>query len=418
MKKYILFVSNLSGIGGAQLYILRKAKYLVENQYNVYIVVGSGSCIEHKELEIYPIIEVKELLYAINIFSKKKISTVIHRVLKFINYDDSDEIYIESHPTSPSLWAEKFAYETKSVNFVYGIGPFCMKRKSYKDFFEDKLEKRLFIGCNKSFIKNNFPSIKNSVYFNIPFDKDEIAIVKKSPSKNEKYHLNILTISRIDKTYIKASIIEISKFAKEHKNINIKYEIYVSVKKGNKYDELLRVVNENISTNLIIKLKGPVNPLNSDMFDNQDLFIGMGTAVLNSSSMKLPTLVVDYRNNKYYGFFGIEHFEFGTTNVLASETLSKYLEYFLNNIEKKRYLGEKAFNLFNTEYENNTVNSKFVEYMKKHSIENVERTNIQTGIFDMLDLYDYCSINILGINRSISIKRFIIDIMQKNKNHI
>lgn len=420
MKKYIMFVNNTSGIGGAQLYILRKANFLLAGGYEVYIITGKVGPIEFKEFKNLRLLEMKYIfLFTPNIFKKNKISKIMDTIANFIEYNVEDEVYIESHQVELALWAELFAARINSTNIIYAIAPFTIKRKIYNQFFIEKLNKNEFLGCTKSFIRTNFPNTKtNNNYINIPFDKGEIKILDCEKIADNIYDINILTISRIDKTYIKNSIIEIGKFARNNKTIKIKYDIYTNKTSGDKYKELFSIVKEYMSQNLVVNLNGPVNPLNNCIFENQDLFIGMGTSILNASSMKLPSLVVDYRNNKYYGFFGQDYFEFGTCDYFAEKELSYYIAYLIKNKNKKVDLGDKAYKLFMNEFENETVNEEFIKYMEEHSNKYIKKSKIPSGILDLRDLFDFITIRLFGIRISLKTKQLIIKIIHKSKNHI
>lgn len=419
MKKYIMFANSISGIGGAQLYILRKLLYLLENGYEPYLIVGNKNPIEHNELKQFNTLELPQLFYPPNLYNYKKRSKFTSKVKQFINYNNTDKVYIESHQTAPALWAEIFAQEINSINFIYALAPIGMKRKVYQEFFNKKLDNESLIGCSSSFIKNNFDNtIAKNNYFNIPFSKDEIVTLKDSKVNDNKFDLKILTMSRIDKTYIKASILELIKYASKNKDIKIKYNIYINITSGKEYNELKLIVDANKNNNLEINFHGPVYPLNNSLYHDQDLFIGMGTSILNAASMELASLVVDYRNNKYYGFFGEEHQLFGTSEEKASTDLSVYIDRLIENKIESRRLGKIGYLLFLREFENETVNSKFIKFMDNSMRKETKQIKIPIGIFDLRDLVDIILINIFGIKKSILLREKIINLFNRNKNHI
>jgi len=414
MKKYIIFANSISGIGGAQLYILRKLKYISNNGYDAYLIVGYSGLIEHKELERFSTLELPQMFYPPNLFNYKKRTKIIYSIKQFINYNSSEKIYIESHQTAPALWGEVFAQSINAINIVHPLAPFEVKRKIYQDFFYEKLKKEQLLGCNKSFIKTNFQdlNVKNN-YTNIPFSEEEIIILNCSKVQDITFDLNILTISRIDKTYIKSSILELIEYTSKHKNIKIKYDIYIDVTFGDKYDELKSIIELNERENLMVNLREPVYPLNNCLYKYQDLFIGMGTAILNSASMKLASLVVDYRNNKYYGFFGQDHYEFGAIDEEADKNLSSYLDGFVKNKYEENQLGKKAYSLFCSEFENEAVNNKFINFMEQCFKNKNTYIHIPSKIRDARDLLDFMLIKIFGVKHSLLIRKWIINVLNK-----
>lgn len=84
MKKYIIFANSISGIGGAQLYILRKINYLLKNAYDPYLIVGDAASIKHAELNQFHTMELQELFFPPNLYSHKKRSEFTSKIKKFI----------------------------------------------------------------------------------------------------------------------------------------------------------------------------------------------------------------------------------------------------------------------------------------------------------------------------------------------
>ena len=417
MKKYLLFVNNIAGIGGAQLYILRKANFVAKKGFEVYIISAKAKDIKFEELFNYSFIEIKEMLFSPTLFLKKKKDKIINEILDFIDYTENDEILIESHQTSTALWAEMLAEKVETTNLVYCIGPFYSKRKIHKSFYNKKLLSNELLGCNESYIPNNFGIIYNNNYFNIPFDKNEIAIVNKMEDPEDNYDLKILTISRIEKTYIKQSILDLIDFSKLNPKLRIKYDLILSKNKGKEYDQLAKIVENNKCGNLIINLKGPVTKLTSDLFEGYTLFIGMGTAVLNAVSMGLPSLVVDYRNNKYYGFFGFDYHEFGSGVKIADKSLDYFLYKILNNEIDLEIIKERGYNFFLENYDSEKVNNNFLEYqIKINQNNNKQFFPMKTQVNDFKSFVEFIMIHSLGIEGTIVLKKAISKILSKNKN--
>lgn len=419
MKKYVMFVNNTSQIGGAQLYILRKAVFLINNSYDVYIITGRKEPIEYKEFESIQLLEIEEILFPPNLFTKKQHLNILDKIIEFVNHTKKDEIYVESHQTSPAIWAELFAEKINSTNIVYAIAALSLKRTVYNKFFKDKLIKNELLGCNRTFIETFFNTKTNNNYINIPFDKNEIVRNECDEANSEEtYDLALLTISRIDKTYIKNSIINLGKYTRINNKVKIKYNIYLSKTSGNNYKKLLKVIKKYSADNFNINLNGPISPLNTSIFRNQDLFIGMGTSILNASAMRIPSLVVDFRNNKYYGFFGVDHFEFGLSSYLAQKDLSYFVDYLLKNKNEINNLGEKAYTLFNNEFESGKVNNKFLKYLEEHTGKYEIKEDITLRLYDKRDLLDFSLIFLFGVKKALQIRGLMVDTLNKFKNHI
>lgn len=416
MKKYLLFVNNISDIGGAELYILRKSNYLNKKGFEVYIISGKAKDIKFEKLLNYKFIEIKEMLFPPTLFFKKK-DKIINEILKFIDYREKDEILIESHQVNPALWAEMLAEKVETTNLIYCITPFKPKRKIHKSFYNKKLLSNELLGCNESYIRDSFGIIYNNNYFNIPFDRNEIEIVAPHKKKNSDYDLRILTISRIEKGYIKQSILDLINFSKLNSKVRIKYDLILSEDKGKEYDQLAKIIKNNEQGNLIINLKGPVAKLTSDLFEGYTIFIGMGTAILNAVSMGLPSLVVDYRNNKYYGFFGFDYHEFGSGVKIADKSLDYFLYKILDNEVDLEKIKERGYNFFLENYDSEKVNNKFLEYqIRINQNNNKQFFPMKTQINDFKSFVEFVMIHSIGIEGTIVFKKAILEILNKNKN--
>ena len=372
MKKYVLFVNSISKIGGAQLYILRKVKYLETNGFKVYVVAGMAEDIRFTEFYEHEFIEVKEIIMPPNLFCKDEISDILERILAFIHYKEQDEIFIESHQVYPAMWAEIFAQKVNRVNLVYCITPFHVNGYIIREFYHKKLRSDELLGCNESYIPETFGNGFKNNYLNIPFDPNEIEKVSNqdtvlgkdnvSDVALESRDISILTISRIQKTYIAQSIIDLSDFCKKYPDTSVKYNLVLSENNGSEYDKLKILIDKVKPNNLDIELNGPVLKLTDTIFKGYDLFIGMGTAVLNAVSMGLPSLVVDYRNNRYYGFFGYDYHEFGSGIRPAEKGLDYFLKQVLNKEVDLDEVRKRAMDYFLENYESEKVNRRFLEY--------------------------------------------------------
>jgi len=372
MRKYVLFFNTISEIGGAELYILRKARFLENNGFKVYIVTGKAQNIRFTEFYDYEFLEIKEIVISPNLFCKNEISGILERILAFIHYQEQDEIFVESHQIYPAMWAEIFAQKVNRVNLVYCITPFRVNGYIIREFYHKKLRNNELLGCNESYIPETFGNGFKNNYLNIPFDPNEIEKVSNqdtvlgkdnvSDVALESRDISILTISRIQKTYIAQSVIDLSDFCKKYPDTSVKYNLVLSENNGSEYDKLKILIDKVKPNNLDIELNGPVLKLTDTIFKGYDLFIGMGTAVLNAVSMGLPSLVVDYRNNRYYGFFGYDYHEFGSGIRPAEKGLDYFLKQVLNKEVDLDEVRKKAMDYFLENYESDKVNRRFLEY--------------------------------------------------------
>lgn len=420
MKKYILVVNNISGVGGAQLYILRKAKFLEKKGYRIFIISGNANNIKFKEFYNYKFLEIPEMNFSPNRLSRNQRKKVMDTFLNFIDYKGSDTIFIESHQIYPSFWGEIFSERIKCTNLVYCIAPMIIKNKLLNGFFNKKLIFNELLGCNESYIADTFGYGYNNNFFNIPFDKNEIK-VEHINDKTKGYDLKILTISRVEKTYIKQSILDLIEFCKKNPSKKIKYDLVVSKNEGKDFIKLTKIITNANLENLDLNISGPLLKLTTSIFENHDIFLGMGTSVLNAVSMNVPALVVDYRNNKYYGFFGVDHYEFGSAKKKADKNLDYFLYRLLNKEIDIEEIKDKAYSYFLENYENDKVNNDFLNYqININKIKNKSYFSFDRKSYDVKAIIDTFLIHLFGVEKAITIKSNIgkiKNIVKKDKNY-
>ena len=86
-KNYLLITPSISNLGGAQLYILRRAKYLICQGFSVKVIIshhnGDNFILKDQFLEI-PTLFLNQLRNPISFYSKKKIDLIVSTILDFV----------------------------------------------------------------------------------------------------------------------------------------------------------------------------------------------------------------------------------------------------------------------------------------------------------------------------------------------
>ncbi len=422
-NKYVFFVNGISAIGGAELYTLRKTKHLTEIGFEVYIVAARASNINFEEFFSFTFREFCELRYVPNFFSEKLKNKVIDDILRFIDYNENDEILIESHEGTPALWAELFAERVRRVNLVYCISPVKLDNNILREFYYSKIRQGELAGCEEYYIPGTFGSEFKDFYFNIPYYFYEIDGASKTriTECNSKEvctgRVSVLTVSRIEKSYVKQSIIDLANFCRENPNVTIKYKLILSKDRGLEFMKLKSLINKNKVPNFEVILHGPVRKMASEIFEGYDLFIGMGTSVLNAVSMGIPAVVVDYRTNKYYGFFGYDYFAFGAGQKIAENELEIFLNGVLSGEIDLCNVKKKALEYLLDNYDIDKIDKAFIEFQYKLN-EKAPKTYFETKeVFgNKSEVVKFIFLKVFGsraadkiIYNLVKIKRFLFD---------
>lgn len=314
MKNTYIFVTNtLYDIGGAQLYLNNKCQYLLNNNYNVYILTSEhGSNIlfdvlKNNKKHIY-----EELRYPPFYFSEYRQNKLVKDILKGMDYRSSSKIYIESCFLKSSYWGEMIASELKAKHIVYLLQEsFNSINNVTKSFLEFKYQRRELAGIKPDslyylFNKNDFYK-ENSFYLK-PRSATKLFSnnVQESLKKIQKVDLNLCSISRLDKPHVKLLIKDVIEFSKENENMNIQLILIGESVNPEEFNNFIKLV-EPID-NLSLIFLGRLFPIPASILNVVDIFIG--TAGAATLTVKEKKLTIVYNNEyKVVGLLGIHTME-------------------------------------------------------------------------------------------------------------
>lgn len=353
MKKiiYIIITPKLSSLGGAELYAIRRAEYLKEKKIEVILVAQE---IDNKVLKIeeFKTLEIKELI-SDSIFSRK---IQLEKINEYIenNFDDFDEVYVETNFLRHVFLGEKIAKKYFGRHIFYMLVEMELYKTKYIELLKFKLDRNEMIGVNNRTLDISLgkywdDKYKES-YVNVGFSKKEIKednVLNKKYIKNKSFR--ILTISRLEKTYIENLIKDVIKLSEKYSNISFELVII-----GDSKNKKIRKKLENkykMQNNSMISFLGYVYPLKKNYFYESDIFVGMGTAAISGIAMGCATICIDPRNNKASGYFGVD-----TNNCAYSKNDKTYeifdlIEKIVLNPNLKNIIEKKGEKIFAKEYE-------------------------------------------------------------------
>lgn len=317
-KNYLIITPSISNLGGAQLYILRRAKYLINHGYTVKIIVSnhnSTNFILEKQFTTIPILYLRQFQNPISFYSKRRIDSIIDIVQSFLK--DFDTGIVESSSLEVAVWGELIAGRFNSKHIIYLLAEPRVYHYIYYpgyQFFEYKLNRGEFYGTSEYTLPLIFgKSIENDKnnFVNVPFDPDELASLSE-PSLDTKdidqSSFVIGTITRLEKPYLKPFIESCIRFAEKHKERKITLVVAGGSENAHLFDQLRKTYNNASlrTSNLVILFTGYIKTLGKDFFRRLDVFVGMGTASINAISQGCATLNMDPDTDKCSGIFGID----------------------------------------------------------------------------------------------------------------
>lgn len=423
---YILATPNITKIGGAELYALRRIKYLKNKYSNINIILLTYEFSEKnlilKEFKEFNILKVNRMIQD-DLPLKKNIEYLFNLLKTKLNL--KTKIIIETNCFAMKT-LEKVADELKAKYYIY----LTVEKPFFQDknlnFYLEKLKRGEIIGVSKETLRISFGQYykkKFNRYVNIGFNPEEIKsdLIKTEElnlKRNENF-FRIMIISRLEKKYVEKTIKEVIKVAQKYQKLNIELIIIGDSADGK---EKKRLEKEYISEkNLRIRFLGYVNPIFQELYLNSNLFIGMGTSLVNAAAFGCISLGIDPRNSKASGFLGIDLFSFGYSSDDKTYNISdKIEEYIFLDNERKIDYKKRTKNFFNKEYGFEIVMKKLDSYIFEDK-KNKKRNNIEIKLCKLPILKYYLKLicNKLGIEKYIkNIYRKIYKKIDRRKNFL
>lgn len=346
--------------GGAETLLLRLSKVILANHGNqtVRLICQSISEKMKQQFEKFGVqIIILNCWTPQNIFNQIENSTektlfynleeflLVNNILTNKNLVNLTFLYVV-HPNNTKIYSKKLIFLNRIFKKKFSI---ILQNLIYENriIFMDEMclnEFNKFYGLNIDLKKENF--------FRLPID--DIGVKKRSI--NELNCLKLLTIARADfpfKGYIQGLI-------KDLELVDYKVKLTI-ISYGPKFDQIKEWINKEHSSTLEILLYGEktYDELNR-FYENTDLYIGMGTTVLEAAARKIPSVVVspytyDFKSS---GFFHQNPFVVASDfNELTSGI--KYINQY-NKMSQKEMLdsGIKSYNYFKEYYSIHTFVKK------------------------------------------------------------
>lgn len=312
MKNYIILTVDIHPIGGMQLYVSGKAKYLEKNGWRVNIFFDSYEQDLCKDMELNKYLDgnIPELELSPAEFPKFLINRVLKKMVQKIG-ETGDEIIIESQSSSYALWGELLAKKLKAKHFCFLCNEeFRSPEKYYDryiDFFDFKHKRRELAGIHQNSCALLFEGYKDVS----PSEALSFTAKAKEPVQDVLDHrldaikqadYTICYIGRINKGYVPNILDGVCEFAKEHRD-NLVQMVFVG-----DVTPRMDLIREKINDipNLRTCLLGDLVPIPRELFSRIDVVIAGSGCALCSAREGIATIVADAQNYKSNGILGVD----------------------------------------------------------------------------------------------------------------
>jgi hypothetical protein len=361
-KNYLIITPSISNLGGAQLYVLRRAKYLISNGYCVKFIVShhnSGNFILENKFAEIPVLHLNQIRNPILLYSKKKIDSIICTIQLFLK--EFNNGIVETNSLQLSVWGELISSKLNLKHIIYLLAePRASAYGFYPgyNFFEYKLNRGEFYGTTEYALSLIFgKQIERDInnFVNVPFDPSELtelSIPRIETANIDENSFIIGTITRLEKLYLKPFIESCIRLARKHEHM--KFTLIIAGGSEDVY--ILNHLNESYNPatlnipNLYILFTGYIKLLGRDFFKILDVFAGQGTASINAISQGCATLNIDPITNQCSGIFGVDVENFAYPKNGNIYKIEDKLESLMLDIELFKLAKLKGPELFDRQY--------------------------------------------------------------------
>ncbi len=365
MAKTILFATPKMIVGGAETYILGKAKYLKSRGYNIYILSEGGIWEERANDIANGHINISWINENPDYLTTKEL---LDRLIILSNIIDKYKIdLIEVNQLFPAIYFNYVEKIKKNKLIINVLSEISFIDNKYINLLKEYNEKSTYFNisqaCNMEIEKYSKCILDKCKAINIPF-KNEYKI--KSTKYRNKY---ILTVARLEKEkmYIKNLAIDFTELCLKQNLSNIELIIVGDGSYRNEVERLVYQMNKKLKdTDCIIKMKGTVQGEElQQLFHDCYIYVGIGTTLINAAYYKKPAIIATYYPNdisKAYGYFNLYEDNVSIGQVIPGMVKVEYKKLIydlLNDENHYNIIAKKGYDVYKKEFSEEVIMSKW-----------------------------------------------------------
>ena len=299
--KYIFITPSIRNVGGAELYISRKVRWLQEKKWEVEIYYQHAGEILIDNLKVFKNYLLPELCIPFQQASAREKKKFLSH-FKF----DQEECIIESHIIELGLWAEYAASKLHAKHICYLLSEnFPNLHELQKAFLHFKFDQQLLYGIHKSLIPRIVPEAVNgesTVLHAVGCTESVIADIEwKRPISVKTSDYSILSLGRLEKPYIPSMINAIQKFAIKYSEKTIVLYVVGSSPDQSKIEAFH--AGFTAMPNVQLVMLGYMFPLPTKLLDLVDVSIASSGSAGVTGDYGIPTITIDAESFKGLGVY-------------------------------------------------------------------------------------------------------------------
>ena len=357
-------------MSGAQMYMRNKLCFLENNGWNVLVLYYTDGPVLIDELVKFIPNRIPVLEKTVQTVSDKDVSDVIGKVRQMI--PEGSDVVIESLDFNLAFWGEILAQSFGGKHLFYPLTEkIPVARGRERDFLAAKYRRGEFVAPN-SRVKLTLPDIEpdeSHLYFELPSYSNVVSTEKIDLSYDKEWPV-VLSLGRLEKTYIKPMLAEIIKFC-EANDVTINLFVVGSAPNQRTVDKVRQIIDS--CKKIKPRYFGYMYPIPLDIIRAADVAIASSGSVYVTYGQGIPTIAIDIDTHNAIGVYGHTTF----AKIRTTEPIVSTSELLEDILLRKKYAKssptdtdgtEKSDNIFRQHLEVISSSSQEKQYYDVQSI--------------------------------------------------
>lgn len=307
-RRYIFLTNDIGNVGGGNLYIAAKCKWLREQGWTPEVYYYERRPILLEEMRPFQPNYVYGLEFRFLLIPDSLRRATAQRILG--SPSPADQIVIESFQYQMGYWGEYLASLCGGRHILYTLHESPPRlTPSAMQFMRFKLHRRELFGITPHAIPLLLPEADGEATFLYAAGSGHRAVASYpvaelsalSPSE-----LTLLTVTRLEKPYVATMMQEVRRWAEAHPDIKTRFIIIGDTPFPKIRRRMLRILTRHTPANLDIIHLGYRYPVPQQAYDEADIFIGCAGAARCASESGVTTLVIDANDHQAIGVHPFE----------------------------------------------------------------------------------------------------------------
>ncbi len=309
---YLIFTGTIVRMGGAQMYVSNKVKYMKSLGWKVKVFSGVEGPILLKDLQEYAGTIIPELDYAPIYYSTRTQKKIMAQILSEIDPADGEEIIIESSTAHISVWGEAVAKKLSAKHFAFLLDESFRFDRGLVDFFRFKYERNELALINSKSLgmllggefsdKQNTDVVLAASCNNVAAD---ITDPRFTDIPYDSFDYRLCSLGRLNKNYIPNAVEGLKHFAESHPDKKIACFFIGDQPDGYKPDMRAEIDRSlGALANVTVYQMGYVFPIPYSFLDHLDAGVASAGSAWVLCCKDIPTVTMDAKDAQPIGILG------------------------------------------------------------------------------------------------------------------